>query len=556
MLTEVAVYYVYGWTAPNEMTVRFVVECQLLNPFDVEFNLPQAGLYAQIDKAIFPVYYEDDPGQDIRTRYRGPFGTQPANTAFAYNDPVDEDDPWGDGAGTYKSLTPANAVIMTNLGSIPARSYATRYLTFDVRFDEGNPLAGADTFFSSYVILDQIKILANTNNPASVRDWCSGYDLFNALAGSLAGPAQFAVPRPAGIAGEPESNPTDGAATLNPAAAPVSSSSTKVSRLDPRMRPPLAVGLPYQTAPPGRAWQSRTYGNTNLLSASLFTNNSIPADQAFATSPLNALFDTNLPPYLNLSAAGIPTYFSSSDLGKVFTGMPWRRTRLQPQPTNEATARMIPDWVMLDIFSTASPATATTPVNPNSTVLHQGGSVTRPSVGLLSQMGVLTNAARMSQLGNPVLASDAPVTQLTFPNLVATNTARVSAISSNAATPGGIASWSSGSTWATRRSVPPLGFPTNVLLLPSEIAEIAGVADYVAPTNNAAKINEQRLGALIPGVQTKSRFFTVYALGEAFEATNASAPVVSQRILRTLVRVDTNTSPPSIDIVSQTTPQN
>jgi hypothetical protein len=91
-----------------------------------------------------------------------------------------------------------------------------------------------------------------------------------------------------------------------------------------------------------------------------------------------------------------------------------------------------------------------------------------------------------------------------------------------------------------------------VLLLPSEITEIAGVADYIPQTNNFAKLNEQRLGSLLPGVQTKSRFFTIYALGEAFEGTNANAPVVSQRVLRTLVEVTTNNSPPSIEIVYQT----
>jgi hypothetical protein len=204
---------------------------------------------------------------------------------------------------------------------------------------------------------------------------------------------------------------------------------------------------------------------------------------------------------------------------------------------------------MLDIFSTASPSVAVTPVNPNSTVLHQGGALARPSVALLSQMGVLTNAAFMSQVRNPFVATDPQTTQPTMAGLVATNAARVNAMASNAATPGSVASWSTNSRWTGRRTT--LGFPTNVIMLPSEITEIAGVADYIAPTNDAAKVNEQRLGALLPGVQTKSRFFTIYALGEAFEGTNANAPVASQRVLKTLVEVRTNSSPPSIDIVYQ-----
>jgi hypothetical protein len=165
-------------------------------------------------------------------------------------------------------------------------------------------------------------------------------------------------------------------------------------------------------------------------------------------------------------------------------------------------------------------------------------------------MGVLTNAAFMSQLRNPFVATDPQTTQPPIASLAATNVARVNAISSNAATPGNSASWSTNSSWSNRRTA--LGFPTDVILLPSEITEVAGVADYIAQTNNSAKLNEQRLGALLPGVQTRSRFFTIYALGEAFEGTNASAPVASQRVLRTLVEVRTNSSPPSVDIVYQT----
>lgn len=551
MLTDVSVTYVYGWAAPGLMTVRFIVECTLFNPFDIAFNVPTSGIYAQIDKAIFPVYYQNNPGEPIENRYRGPFGTQPDQTALPYNDAVDANDPWGDGGGIYSSLTPANGVSVVPLGSVPARSSVVRFLTFDVTFDESNPTAQADSSFASYVILDQIKILADTNNPASIRDWCSGFDLFNSLASSAAGPAQFAIQKPLGVAGNPEGDVTLGGAPLIAALAPPPTG--KISKMDPRMRPSLAVAAPPQSAAPGRAWQAVAYASSSLPSA--FTNASIPADLSFSTSPVDALFDTNLPPYLNVTAADIPTYFSSADLGKVFTGMPWRRLRLQPQPLQESNSagRMIPDWVILDVFDCSTPTKPVTPVNPNSTLVHNGSAVTRAAAGLLSQIGVLTNSARMTQLGNPALISDAPVTQKTYASLVTATPAKISAISSNAASVGSAASWTTNSAWRTQRSA--RGFPTNALLLPSEVTEISGIADYVAPTNNASKVNEQRLGALFPGLQTKSRFFMIYALGEAYEGTNTSAPVVGQRILKTAVRVNTNSSPPSIDILYQTASQ-
>lgn len=554
MLEEVAVYYVYGWTTANVMTVRFIVDCRIFNPFPVEFDCPSAGISLQVDKAIFPVFYRNDPGIPIGSRYRGPFGSAPKTGEKPYNDlPLAENDPWGDGGGIYKSLTPANGAKTEAIGKISAQSSVTKTFTFDVSFDESNPTAEADSFFSSFVILDQIKLLADTNNPQSIRDWCSGHDFFNTLASSASGPSQFAIAKPPGAAGNPEGTVAAGGAALDPLLAPPPS--TKTVKLDPRMRPPLAVSSAFSSAAPGRAWTNIAYGSS-APNGSAFTNASIPADLSFTANAVAALHDTNMPPYLNVSGLAVPTYHSVADLGKVFTGMPWRRLRLQPQPPQEtnssATGGMIPDWVILDIFDVSTPTTAVTPVNPNSTIASQGAPIARASAGLLSQMGSLTSMANIPQLGNPTVAGGAPITQLTYASLVATNNSRLQTISSNAASPGTVASWSAG--WRARRAA--LGFPVDVLLLPSEITEVAGISDFIAPTNLASKANEQRLATLFPGMQTKSRFFTIYALGEAFEGTNANSPVASQRILKTMVRVNTNSSPPGVDIIYQVAPQN
>jgi hypothetical protein len=530
-ISEVGLHALYGFTDTNRLTMRIVMSVELYNPFPANYS-GGAQIVARMDKANFRL------GTGIS---RGPEGTVSVENNSTNNNP------WGNTnvPGGFNVTYSPSDVLRVPVPAISSGSYWKTTLNFETTFDETNTNAIPITS-PVYAIIDQVRLLAVPGASNSIRDWISGDDMFDAVAPATNGARQIEITNPVRDGG---ANPSSPSAFTNAGVDP----SVTFQRRDPRYRRPANVGI---NAPAiNQLWftnaPSFNRATNNELPAAA-TNNAIPGDRMFTNNLAQALWDTNLPPALVRSAAGSPTYYSSADLGKVFTGLPWRRIRLQPQPTNEATANLIPDWVMLDIFSTASPSVAVTPVNPNSTVLHQGGALARPSVALLSQMGVLTNAALMSQLRNPFISTDPQTNQPTIAGLVATNATRVNAIASNAATPGSIASWSSGSTWAARRSLPLRGFPTNVLLLPSEITEIAGVADYIAQTNNSAKLNEQRLGALLPGVQTKSRFFTIYALGEAFEGTNANAPVVSQRVLKTLVEVRTNSSPPSVDIVYQT----
>jgi hypothetical protein len=107
-------------------------------------------------------------------------------------------------------------------------------------------------------------------------------------------------------------------------------------------------------------------------------------------------------------------------------------------------------------------------------------------------------------------------------------------------------SWSTSSTWGNRRSNK--NFPTDQYILPSEIMEIAGVANEVDQTNynNSAshfKWNEGRASALIPAVTTRSSFFTVYAYAQALDK---QGNIDSEVLIKSLVEVQYNSGTYSV----------
>jgi hypothetical protein len=113
-------------------------------------------------------------------------------------------------------------------------------------------------------------------------------------------------------------------------------------------------------------------------------------------------------------------------------------------------------------------------------------------------------------------------------------------------------SWAAGAGWNARRRA--LEFPQDSLMIPSEITEINGIANYITAPDEF-KFNEYRLNALFPGLTTQSQFFQIYAIGEATEGTNP-ATVVSTYLLQTLVEVDNSTTPPTLRTVLQYPPAN
>jgi hypothetical protein len=585
MLTEVAVAYSYGWTTGTTMTVRIFLECTVYNPYPLAYNGPGV-IFAQIDKAIFPPYYSDSPGEPVENRWRGPFGTPGNATAFPYNDNRDSD-PWGDGSGRYQSLVPADGIRVVRIGTVPAGGSVTKVLSFDLNIEESNATARADTFFRTFVIFDQIRLLDNAGitiipdplppaaiNPQLVRDWVSGYDFFNALSDG-AGTAQFDMPAPLGLpeglAVGPDGNwQIVGGATLLPENA-LPPETRLVKQHDPRLRVPLALSRPYQTARPGKIWTEVAFGPPVSYSPGTFAAADIPADPAFPNDAAKAIYNPDLPPILALSSGspGVPpqpgapdpvvgpgSFAVAADLGKVFTGVPWRTLRMQPQPASEAANQFIPDWALLDIVDFSDGTAGMMTVNPNFRYASSGTPFSGFGAGLRSQLDVLTNGTAVNGFANPMSPASAVVTSsVSLSNVVVppSGAVTIATLISNASRPDVSTSWSTAvGGWRERRS--DLEFPENVLLLPSEITEIDGFADYVTAADKS-ELNEYRLGALLPGLSTRSRFFKIHSVGQVFEGTN-SANVAATSLLQTLVEVDDSTTPVTVRKILEYPPSN
>jgi hypothetical protein len=534
MIEHIAVGAIHGWTAPEKMSVMVVVECELFNPYPVAFPGGGGGrIYAQIDKARGPMSY--DPGER-----RGPEGT-PRSEA-PHNNYTGASDAWGDPGAVNpdpgRTLNPSDGVQSAPLPPIGPNGRATVLLPFTFTFDEEDVSAAIGDILC---IIDNVRLLADENDPASIRDWCSGNDFFNALTtGGANGPAQFQLPMTGGR-GPYGSAEEEEYIVLTPEDAPPPTQ--KLVRFDPRMRPSLAVSRIYQSEAPGGAWSLEPYEAPapSAVSPRNFLDTAIPADPGFTNNLSMAVYNTNLPPTLSTSDS---TYAMAADLGKVFTGWPWRTLRMQPQPPEEENA--IPDWVLLDMIDFTDGTKPLTTVNPNSSYASAGAAVVGFGAGLRSQLDVLTNGAAISNVASPL-----------NPTLVRTNLAKLAGLTnglsvSNLITQAANLEWSGASSWGGRRTDEPMEFPTTALMLPSEIVEVAGFADYAGQGDNF-KLNEYRIGSLFPGLSTKSRFFKIYAVGEAFEGTTTQN-VAATALLQTLVEVDDSTDPISITTIYQYPP--
>jgi hypothetical protein len=229
---------------------------------------------------------------------------------------------------------------------------------------------------------------------------------------------------------------------------------------------------------------------------------------------------------------------------------------MQVQPKNEisstdgggnmATQSLIPDWAMLDVISfgmnsTTIPLNSTAHVNLNNKFATANGTlISNRSKSLESLLQSLDNANSSNSpmlrnsyglTGNFALAYSANTTCYDQLRNATTNGTWSQLIASNI----GNMTWSPLSFWgsnntATNRVRKSKGFPTNHLVLPSEVSEISDIADLVSTnsttfesstryTNSARHIksNELRLSPFFPGATTCSNFFTVYAYAQALD---------------------------------------
>jgi hypothetical protein len=275
-------------------------------------------------------------------------------------------------------------------------------------------------------------------------------------------------------------------------------------------------------------------------------------------------------------ASGNRVFIGPSDLGTVATNYPWRTLRMQVQPQNEispldgggsmATQSLIPDWAMLDVISfgmnsTTIPLNSAAHVNLNNKFATANGTLTSTrSKSLESLLQSLDNAnssnSKMfrnsySLTGNFALAFDAKTTCYDQLGNATSNGTWSQLIASNI----GNMTWSPLSFWGSNNTAIMVRnqkkFPTNHLVLPSEVAEIRDIADLVS-TNSTTfesstrytkaarhiKSNELRLSPFFPGATTCSNFFTIYAYAQALD--KAGNPD-SEHLTKTLVEVEITT---------------
>jgi hypothetical protein len=217
---------------------------------------------------------------------------------------------------------------------------------------------------------------------------------------------------------------------------------------------------------------------------------------------------------------------------------------MQMQPSAEGS--MIPDWAMLDVISFGNSTNANSafnrmlPVNINGRFHLPGNATIAPrTIGLRALAKVLENSSAdtIQDTMNPATTSNS-----TAATRFRGNTGNATTIA-NAI---GNMTWSANSTWSTRRSTK--NFPSTQYILPSEIMEIAGVADAVSQTDYANssshfKWNEGRASALIPAVTTRSSFFTIYAYAQAgrVNSTTNQFEIDSEALTKTMVEVEITT---------------
>ncbi|MFM8981761.1 MAG: hypothetical protein ACKOLA_02440, partial [Spartobacteria bacterium] len=105
--------------------------------------------------------------------------------------------------------------------------------------------------------------------------------------------------------------------------------------------------------------------------------------------------------------------------------------------------------------------------------------------------------------------------------------------------------WSTtNSTWSAWRTAPGRNWPATSLILPGEVTEIRGVADYSTINQyngggyRSIKENENRLSALFPGLTLQSNFFTIYAYAQALDT---QGNIEGEALTKTLVEIEIET---------------
>jgi Tfp pilus assembly protein PilX len=435
------------------------------------------------------------------------------------------------------------------------------------------------------ISMGDIKLYAgNSMNASALRDWIPG-SLINSKMGDG---TSFAINPPGNATTANASVTSDVPRTMN-----FNPGNTTLQRIDPRIKGETAwaiapctfprIGNTIQHEGGGQNSQSPSEGHNTYtspgridLAPSGTRSCDIPGDphpfgglppndnQADYFCPQNEkhwiFYNSKLQ---NRDASGNYTFDSPHDLGKVPTNVNWRRLRFMPRHLNETrnNISLIPDWAMLDVISFSSNNSTSSPIkiapiNPNGNFTYDTG-INTAATGLPARrnnLPVLIKALEAPQaspnyrLGSLITRSisggnltfesfsmaawDFCITG-NFSNSLSNNITNRTWSTANGTSTGN-------TTWSQWRAA--RAWPNTALVLPGEVTEIGGVADYARSqydfTNGgyqSIKRNEGRLSAFFPGLTLCSNFFTIYAYAQALDKTGN---IDSEALTKTLVEVE------------------
>jgi hypothetical protein len=656
--------------------VRFNVE--LYNPYPVPFNAPNATLEYNIRGLTWNMSYTiNSTGQSFGPHRYGGYGNWTDNSSSKEHwSRADLRDrarsntqfpeayfsgwtPWG----AQGISIPAYSKVKYNLAGPNWGTYGQALL--------GNvfPFNASDITITSFTdvrcAITYVRILANSTistappNPNTVRDWVIGAEVgpFIPNNGDLSVCGGYLVWKGGGHQMIPVNTPID--FPRNGAWAEWLADNNNISKYSYQRLCPLiktSIAASSNLTASTRAWTenastaNQTFGNVS--SAALQTTsdpeqlndakanpnydsgNTIPSDPSYQNRISNAVFanatltNGTLANGINANDMRIPELPSFSgnylftcpaDLGLVPTNQRWRRLRMQPQPSSESAAGLIPDWAMLDLmafndtgyrpsgnmtswslvasenqsytgtgtynvaygangkYAYKSGVTGTIvfnnttfgdpilgvpksgylistvsldptipitrpfiKINPNGKFHVASGSSPAPrTIGLKALLEMLNTTKASGTLANPItgIGSSASNYTISKNKFMGGNIPAATNVVDNIAN----MTWSSKSEWSTRRNV--LKFPSDTFLLPSEVCEIAGVADVVDQTNysntaNHFKWNEGRMSAILPALSTCSSFFSIYAYAQVLDK---AGNVESEKLTKTIVEVEVQT---------------
>jgi len=444
------------------------------------------------------------------------------------------------------------------------------------------------------ITMGDVKLFAgNSTNATALRDWISG-NLINSKFGDG---SSFKI-------NPPGNSTTSNSSVINRviATANFNSGNTTLQRIDPKIKGETAwATAPYTYSRNGSLIYRGMEGNTSGeprgghnayyktfgLAPSETGNRDIPGDPSpkgdnecdyFITSEHTFIhFPQKL---FTLDSYGNATFNTPHDLGKVPTNVNWRRLRFMPRHQRESARNLIPDWAMLDVISFSSNNSSRSnlkiaPINPNGnfaldmTLNTSNTTIPSPRNNLTAlikplesstptnfKLGSSISGANMTVDMSPTgIAGDLDPSGIA-PGRESNNytyfrgnaTLLASLLSSNIqnrvwSTQNG--TWGGNATrWRESRQ-----WPANQIVLPGEVTEISGVADYgirsqyiysdITPLaqNNSSSIkqNEGRLSAFFPGLTLQSNFFTIYAYAQALDR---QGNIDSEALTKTLVEVE------------------